>query len=593
MKKIIFFIIIWLIPGLLLLRAQTIVNSNLKTYQKIHQENIFLHHNASLLFIGEYIYYKVYNLNAEDNHLSSISKVAYVELVGADKQLVFKHKIKLTSGVGQGDFLIPNTVLSGNYKLIAYTIWMKNGVRNNYFQEDISIINPYRKNQNKMLVEVINDTILGLDNTQVEIDLKIPDKKRDEYFDLNINGEKFKKRTQVLLNLKSLKGTEAYGNYSISVRKIAAITNPSKFTAETFTDFYKDKNDHRLNIESKNIYLPELRGDIISGRLVSIITNLPVENEKVVISIPRKDFIIKVATTNENGVFYFNINENYYVTNALIQVLGENKEQYKIILDKHISVGYSDILFNKLIITPDMSEAILERSIYNQIENAYFDIRPNTVQPVETISPFYGSPDIVYNLDDYTRFSTVRVTLIEIIKNLWVKKSKDDKYIFQLRGSDNYTDYIFTPWIIVDGVLLQNHNEIIEYNAKKIKKISLLRNRYIYGSQDINGIVVFETIDGNFYETMDRDHINKIELFSPLPQKNYINQTYTKYTKEKTDRIPDFRNQLFWKPDISLSMKEMNFYFFTSDNIGIYEICLEGFTMTGEPVSIRKVITVE
>ena len=131
MKKIIFFIIIWLIPGLLLLRAQTIVNSNLKTYQKIHQENIFLHHNASLLFIGEYIYYKVYNLNAEDNHLSSISKLAYVELVGADKQLVFKHKIKLTSGVGQGDFLIPNTVLSGNYKLIAYTIWMKNGVRNN------------------------------------------------------------------------------------------------------------------------------------------------------------------------------------------------------------------------------------------------------------------------------------------------------------------------------------------------------------------------------------------------------------------------------------------------------------------------------
>ena len=47
--------------------------------------------------------------------------------------------------MGQGDFFLPADVVSGNYKIIAYTQWMKNGIDQHYFQSNIVIINPMQK----------------------------------------------------------------------------------------------------------------------------------------------------------------------------------------------------------------------------------------------------------------------------------------------------------------------------------------------------------------------------------------------------------------------------------------------------------------
>ena len=99
-------------------------NSYIDAYNFTPKENIFVHYNTSLLFAGEYLYYKVYCLNATHNQLSKLSKVAYVELISEDKQKVFRHKISLKNGLGQGDFFISTSIPSGNYKIIAYTQWM-------------------------------------------------------------------------------------------------------------------------------------------------------------------------------------------------------------------------------------------------------------------------------------------------------------------------------------------------------------------------------------------------------------------------------------------------------------------------------------
>lgn len=42
-----------------------------------------------------------------------------------------------------------------------------------------------------------------------------------------------------------------------------------------------------------------------------------------------------------------------------------------------------------------------------------------------------------------------------------------------------------------------------------------------------------------------------------------------------------------------MSNKEMIINFFTSDNNGEYEICIEGFTANGNPVSLRDFIIVK
>ena len=130
-----------------LLYSQTkILNNDISFYRDVPQEKLFVHINTSFLLTGEHLYYKAYCINTKTNKLSDLSKIAYVELISSDKTQIFKHKIKLESGHGQGDFFIPKSILSGNYKLIAYTQWMRNSGAKFFFQNDISIINPFNEN---------------------------------------------------------------------------------------------------------------------------------------------------------------------------------------------------------------------------------------------------------------------------------------------------------------------------------------------------------------------------------------------------------------------------------------------------------------
>ncbi|WP_373517044.1 hypothetical protein, partial [Pricia sp.] len=64
-----------------IVHGQTIENENLSVYDEIPKENLFVHYNSSVLFSGETLYYKIYCLNAKTANLSSLSKIAYIELV--------------------------------------------------------------------------------------------------------------------------------------------------------------------------------------------------------------------------------------------------------------------------------------------------------------------------------------------------------------------------------------------------------------------------------------------------------------------------------------------------------------------------------
>ena len=145
----------------LTLQGQALVkdNGHLQAYNALHAEAVYIHHNASLFVAGEQMYYAVYCVNKATNQRSTLSKMAYVELLGADGIRVFRHKIKLNSGTGQGDFFIPTSVPTGNYKLLGYTQWMKNSSVDNFFSSDINIVNPFQKNRDLILDEAMSKVV--------------------------------------------------------------------------------------------------------------------------------------------------------------------------------------------------------------------------------------------------------------------------------------------------------------------------------------------------------------------------------------------------------------------------------------------------
>ncbi len=547
----------------------------------IAQEKVFVHFNSSLIITGENIYYKVYCLNKSNNQLSRLSKIAYLEIVNSDLKTVFKHKIKLEYGVGYGNIFIPTNIPSGNYKLIAYTQWMKNEGNLNTFKNDISIINPFQKNQDHIIAK--NDSIYNK-TSKIDYNLQYPLALKNSITNnkiLHTVKSSFKPREAIKVEFHLTDKDLIHGNYSLSVSKIDSLAVPEVLKTINFDESYRI-----TTTRYQNIFLPELRGEIISGKVINF-QDQPISYANVSLSIPGKEYLVKIANTNKDGNFFFNIDEYYQHENAILQIIDSNRDSLKIIVDTNIAFKHPNYNFSKFRITKKDQEILLKRSVANQVENAYIDAKLNTVDSTELLVPFYKSKEVIYNLDDYTRFPTMTETIVEILPTVYVRHRKNGNTV-HVRIYEDRIDSEVLPLLMIDGIVIQNHEEFLALSANAVSKVEVVNATYIYGNKIYEGIVALRTKTGNYKTYTDGDFIKKITLFKPQSLKNYFQPNYS---KNQFERIPDYRYQLLWDPNLNLSDKNITFY--ASDIKGDFIMSLEGFTASGKPVSEVKIITIE
>ena len=208
MKKILILLgLLFLQYGML--NAQYVVKNptELAQLKKLPLEKVYVHYNASVLFPGEYVYYSLYCINAQTNKLSNISSMAYIELVGEDLTTQLVQKVRLEGGRGQGDFFIPVSMPSGNYKLIAYTQWMKNAGHEQLFKDDIAIINPYRSDQEVVLATEVDSTMASNVVIKGKPQIQGAKKKKDDgTIVLMTDKKQYGQREKVALVPRNFKG---------------------------------------------------------------------------------------------------------------------------------------------------------------------------------------------------------------------------------------------------------------------------------------------------------------------------------------------------------------------------------------------------
>jgi hypothetical protein len=123
---------------------QQVQNSFNKYQQNTLQEKVFVHTDKSTYVSGDIIWFKVYCVDGGYHKPLDVSKVVYVDVVDNAQNAILQAKISLKNGSGNGSFPIPVTVLNGNYKLRAYTNWMKNFGPDYFFEKQITVINTLR-----------------------------------------------------------------------------------------------------------------------------------------------------------------------------------------------------------------------------------------------------------------------------------------------------------------------------------------------------------------------------------------------------------------------------------------------------------------
>ncbi|WP_299211841.1 hypothetical protein [uncultured Aquimarina sp.] len=566
-------------------------NKDAYGYNLVPQEKVFIHYNTSLLFSGEYFYYRVYCFDAESNVLSTISKIAYLVLLDEDQKAIFKHKIELENGLGQGDFFVPVSIPSGNYKLVGYTQWMLNET-SRFFQADVSIVNPYQGNQSKILFADLHKDSLGNTNTQVlrGSELKAVEENTKTGLKLFADSKSYAKRSLVKLSIETPELNTVGGNYSLSVRKMDAFAKALRVRAKDFSTLYNDGVKSSTKSVGASVFLPEMRGELIYGKIVAKEASFSVSKQSVGLSIPGKTSDVKVVLTDDTGNFVFNLNNRNDNDEVLIQVLGKDKENYTIQIFEIPEVETPNLEFYQFKISPSLKDKIVKRSIRNQIDNVFYSVKPDTLQALTNAFPFHGTEIETYNLDEYTRFGTVKETIVEVVESVWTKKDENGNEVFAVRGYyPTVKKQSFLPLLVVDGILVQDQESIINYDARKIKSISFIRDRYYLGTQIFEGVVIIETIAGDYLNSINNSAT--ITLSSLQASKKYFRQKYNDDGSYK--RIPDFRNQLLWQPNVEMTKGKSSIEFYTSDVTGDFEICLEGFKDNGFPISIKTYITVE
>lgn len=114
--------------------------TKLKNYTAANpQEKIHLQTDKPYYLAGEDIWLKTYIVNAKDNTPSAISKIVYIELIAPNNQVAKLLTLPIDSGVSDGNIPLPDSLLSGNYRLRAYTNYMRNFDDAFFFEKFVSI----------------------------------------------------------------------------------------------------------------------------------------------------------------------------------------------------------------------------------------------------------------------------------------------------------------------------------------------------------------------------------------------------------------------------------------------------------------------
>ncbi len=215
----------------------------------------------------------------------------------------------------------------------------------------------------------------------------------------------------------------------------------------------------------------------------------------------------------------------------------------------------------------------------------------------DTIETFYSDhlpPEVYYKTypkiypSDYIELKDFFEISREIIPGLRIRKY-DDSYSASFPTLQYQIVSDEEPLIFLDGVPIDNVEQIIELGSNDIEYIETVPNVRYFNGLYFNGIL---NVDSK------NDAIKSISFSQPFRQTQPDESIC--FTKPKhfnpadlPAHYPDLRCVLFWEPEFRPTGSKMDFTVYSSDIQGNYVINVQGLTKSGLPVAGSATITVQ
>lgn len=425
-----------------------------------------------------------------------------------------------------------------------------------------------------------------------------------------LNKPTFSAREEITLSLNQVTQSLATtADVSVSIKKIDDVQQASRENIRSYLYLRKDLSGE---IENPDYYFSDaeaVKADLdnlllthgwrkfknhpteeerryhhISIRFTEKTNGEPLKGREATLSVPARIPMIYTAVTDSNGVACFQV-KNIYGTHNVVTHITSGELSHAEILKFRPEAE----IFPPADITGISQSGYNEYAINTQVENIFSGKNRTTYLPPATLDsiPFFGKAYARYRLDDYTRFVLMEEVLREYVKEVIVRKNRDD---FRFRVLDVIRRGYFNdnPLILLDGVPVPSPNYILDYDPLKVENIDVITSRFYLGEHTYDGIVSFSTYKG-VLENYTLDPSFSVFTYEGLqPEREF-------YVPEVpgSATVPDNRTVLYWTPRLVLSgEKSRSVQFSSSDLPGEYLIDIQGIDSAGKPGSCTLRFTV-
>ncbi len=382
-----------------------------------------------------------------------------------------------------------------------------------------------------------------------------------------------------------------YADISLSVRKI---NHSIKDQREQQINQAELSNLNVLFIQEpevgkslgEKIYLNEHKGSLLSGRVLNS-DGTPLIDNNMFLCFPDSFVNTQVCKSNDKGEFHFYINNDKIQRDIVINANNGNKN-LTILINSNFLNNYSFVAKKKLDINDEYQE-YLKKLYYNlRIQNVYnqdylkVELNKNAYNYTGN---FYEEPDEEYYFDDFVSLDSIHEYFYELIKGVRVTEI-DNKPEFRVVSEKTHVEFQGNPAVFVDGVYIDNVKTILDISPELCYKIEVVRSPIILNSKIAYGLVSLITKSSKLKNIDLSSNSTRIEYSVYDPSEKFVFEGLN-------NDIPDFRNTLYWNPEIILNNgEEEKIEFYTGDDNSWYELNIRGITNTGQEVSESKIFKV-
>ena len=544
---------------------------------------------------------------------SDVSKVVYCELLDSSNNPVSQIKIPVNGTSGSIGFRLSDTLSSGNYLIRAYTKWMLNYSEDLFFYKSITIINPF-KNIDYLPIphESPDKGTTLIFHGENKTGTAGNDNSYGNYITIKAETDKIEYRTRakvkLLISVSGVKGDPVGADMSVSVVKTSLLNMgrlnlPDEFESLSGKNFVgtdtnpainnnqpvsylndrNARNQVRLSMGLLPAYMPEIEGQLISGVIKNRTTDESLKNADISLSFVGKTARCQFVKTNNRGEFNFIVKGQYGLSELVIQPLLRDITDYYIELTQPYCNTFNDVKPGQFSLDSSKIESINKAIISMQINNIYEPVRQSKQVPriIAGRGDFYGKPDKSVKTSDFIELTNIREIVKEILPDLMVIK-RNKKFTFKIINSYPFQPFENQALVLVDGVPVYDIENLLNVPARQIERVDIINARYFFSDNIFDGIVSFITKKGDM-SALDFDNTVYRQVFDGYEQpEDFYSPDYSTDSL-KMSRIPDYRNLLYWKPDLKYATDGKALVeFFTSDEAGMYTIIVEGRSGNGE-----------